>query len=291
MSLRPLLHQLIDYAGLFPPAGLPMDQAAANYAAERAGPDAWALARLIVPALRLDELAATGALDTPDDRWPISALVGPDPERDLAAIAAFNRRHAGRAVVDAVELKLLDATPLLAGELPLPAGVTAYVELPIHENPAPAVARLAARGLRAKLRCGGVSADAFPTPDAILRFLEACAAAGVPFKATAGLHHPLRGAFRLTYAPDSPRARMYGYLNLALAAAAVRAGAGPDAARALLLEERPDALAWDGDGVTWGDRRFSAASLAELRAGGLVAVGSCSFREPLDEAAQLYGAL
>lgn len=291
MSLRPLLSGLIDYAGLFPPAGLPIGAAAATYAAERAGRDAWALARMIVPAARLGELAATGALAAPAEPWPISALLGPDLAADLAAVAAFNAAHAGRARVDAVELKLADAAPLLSGELALPAGLTGYVELPAAGDPRPALARLAELGLRAKLRCGGVTADAFPAPAALARLLGACAAAGVPFKATAGLHHPLRGRYRLTYAPDSPRAPMYGFLNLLLATGAARAGAGEAALADLLLEEDPAALAWHGDGVAWRGLRLSAAELAELRRSGLIAIGSCSFREPLDEAAQLYGAL
>ena len=56
-SSRPLLRWgLIDYAGLFPPAALAMDDAVGRYARPTgAGRDAWMLGRFIVPASRLGE--------------------------------------------------------------------------------------------------------------------------------------------------------------------------------------------------------------------------------------------
>ena len=60
-SLDILLAQIVDYAGLFPPADLPMDQAVANYAAYRQDPGAWMLGRFVVPVARLDEFAQAAA--------------------------------------------------------------------------------------------------------------------------------------------------------------------------------------------------------------------------------------
>ena len=58
LSLRALLHGIIDYAGLFPPASLPLDETVLAYSRHRRGPHSWALGRLVVPALRLPELYA-----------------------------------------------------------------------------------------------------------------------------------------------------------------------------------------------------------------------------------------
>ena len=52
--IRTLLEGSIDYAGLFPPAGLPLETALRNYAAYSAGEAAWALGRFILPVGRLD---------------------------------------------------------------------------------------------------------------------------------------------------------------------------------------------------------------------------------------------
>src|SRR5436305_7602207 len=55
-SLRALLEHVIDYAGLFPPASLPLEVAVRNYDSYRRGPDAWMLGRFVCPAARLAEL-------------------------------------------------------------------------------------------------------------------------------------------------------------------------------------------------------------------------------------------
>ena len=51
-----LLDGIIDYAGLFPPAKLPMDEAFRRFLDHRSSADGWMLARFVCPAARLDEL-------------------------------------------------------------------------------------------------------------------------------------------------------------------------------------------------------------------------------------------
>ncbi len=145
------------------------------------------------------------------------------------------------------------------------------------------MATVATRELRAKIRTGGVTPDAFPTPARVARFLVAAADAGVTVKATAGLHHPLRGEYRLTYAADSPRGTMFGFLNVFLAAAFVREGLrGADVER--LLEVRDAAeLVFDEDGIRWRGHTLSAEDLRRARQLGACSYGSCSFAEPVED--------
>jgi hypothetical protein len=109
-ALHLLLHDAIDYAGLFPPAGLDMGPAVRNYAAYRAGADAWALGRFIVPAVRLGELEDAAAPLLPRDSadpWRLGVLLGNELERELNALAEFNRRHgagSGAVVGDVVDV-------------------------------------------------------------------------------------------------------------------------------------------------------------------------------------------
>jgi hypothetical protein len=283
--IHTLLHGLIDYAGLFPPAELAMSTAVQSYASYRAGEHCWALGRFVVPVARLDELAAEAAscLPAAGAPWKLTALTGPGLSADLAVIAGFNQRHSGRAVVDTLELKAATPDAIAAALDAIDGRLDAYVELPIGQDPAPLVAELARRGGRAKVRTGGITADAFPPAADLLRFLRRCIEAGVPFKATAGLHHPLRGPYRLTYAPDSGCAVMFGFLNVFLAAAFLEHGMGWADALALLEETQPGSLRVEEEAIGWRSYRLDEAELRHSRRRTAMAFGSCSFREPIDD--------
>ena len=141
-AIHALLSDSIDYAGLFPPAGLGMSEAVANYASYRTGPHAWALGRFVVPAGRLVELeqAAVGLLPGADG-WQIAALLGPDPTRELEAIGEFNCRHAaegaGAAAVDVVEAKADSAEAAERLLARIPGYLQSYIEIPVSGDPAP----------------------------------------------------------------------------------------------------------------------------------------------------------
>jgi hypothetical protein len=289
-ALHTLLAGSIDYAGLFPPAALDLPTAVRNYAEYRAGADAWALGRFVVPSARLVELEraveslAPAASAAP---WRLSVLLGADPAAELEALGELNCRHAAEGATalsgDVVEARAgsVEAVERLLSLVPRWA--TAYVEVPLEPDPAPLVAAIARKGGRAKARTGGVTPDAFPPPGALLRFLRAVTDADVPFKLTAGLHHPLRAEYRLTYAADSPRGTMYGFLNVFLAAAFLRGGLSDAEALQLLEERAPDAFRFTPDAIRWRDRHVSRDLIAASRARGIGGFGSCSFTEPVEE--------
>ncbi|HYU15421.1 MAG TPA: hypothetical protein VEL05_05100 [Candidatus Acidoferrum sp.] len=283
-SVRTLLHGLIDYAGLFPPAGLDLPTAVANYASYRASDTCWALGRFVIPAARLPELetSADPFLRGSGTPWKLAALAGADLTGDLGAIVQFNQRHGGRAVVDIIELKAGTTAAVAAALRVIDGRFDAYLEIPIANDPAPLIDALAALGGRAKVRTGGVTPEAFPPPADLLRFLRRCTAAGVPFKATAGLHHPLRGAYRLTYQPGSPCGVMFGFLNLFLAAAFVQHGMGDADALELLEESSTASLRVEQEGIGWRSHWLDDAELRHARRLA-AAFGSCSFDEPIGD--------
>jgi hypothetical protein len=298
-ALRRLLAGTIDYAGLFPPAALDMAASVRGYAEYRAGPDAWALGRFVVPAARLAELEREAAPLAPTvppapgaaDPWRLSALLGTEPAKDFAALGEFNCRHAAAGapalLADVVEGRAdsVEAVGRLLAAAPRWAQV--YVEIPLDRDPAPLVDAIARHGGRAKARTGGITPDAFPTAEAVARFLHACSAARVPFKATAGLHHALRAEYRLTYAADSPRGTMFGFLNVFLAAALLHHGLGEGDAVRLLEERSPEAIRISSGAIEWRGHRLDAAQIAAARAAGIAGFGSCSFTEPVEELREL----
>jgi hypothetical protein len=284
-SARALLEGLVDYAGLFPPAALAMDDAVAEYARWRRSPPSWMLGRFVLPVARLRDFARAADAHLPEpgagEPWRLSALVGADVHGDSSLVTSFNRSHAGRAIVDAVELKAAGPEDADASLEALPPGLTAFVEVPLGGDVGGLLSTLHRRRARAKARTGGVVPDAVPDPADLARFIAACAAAKVPWKATAGLHHPIRAEQALTYEPGSPRAVTHGFLNVFAAGAFAGGGAPPSDLEAVLREEDAAAFRLDDDGLSWRHLRVSTDELARSRREFASSFGSCSFAEPV----------
>lgn len=290
-SVAGAFSKLIDYAGLFPPAKLALAEATAEYREGRRGPYAWMLGRFIIPVATLASSPQAGD-------GPFSAIVdgGPDSEKWLentAALVGDVAAMKGTGVgIEALEVPapaafaysgVLDATlmrlrELLAsaklGELPV------YIEFarcePWRRVVEQAMAAAAGAGLGAKLRCGGLTAEAFPTVDEVAEFIAAANAAGVPFKATAGLHHPVRR-------PDGASGfAMHGFLNL-LAAAALAPRVDRQTLARIVAEEDAGAFRFEPASFHWRDERIDAAALVACRKTGFVSYGSCSFAEPIED--------
>jgi hypothetical protein len=290
-AARALLAGLVDFAGLFPPAELSMDEAVAEHARWRRSPEGWMLGRFVLPATRLRDFAGAAEAHLPepgaDEPWRLTALLGADVRGDSALVAAFNASSAGRAVVDAVELKAGGAEDAAAALEALPAGLETLVEVPLGQELGSLLAILARHRARAKVRTGGVVPEAIPDPAVVARFIAACAAAGVPFKATAGLHHPVRAEHPLTYAPGSPRAVMHGFLNVFAAAAFARTGSRLADVEAVLRDQDASAFRFERDGLAWRHLRVSADDIAKARRDLATSFGSCSFAEPVADLSSL----
>ena len=284
-AIHTLLRQTIDYAGLFPPAGLGMNAAVKNYMAYRQGDDRWALGRFILPASRLMEFeeqvaGQQGGLQQP---WQISALLGPDLEGDLAHIDEFHRlRAVAGMTVDTLEVKAEGVASIPDAMRKIPDGLSLYFEIPVDRDPTELLHSIAAAGARAKVRTGGVTPDAFPSTAHLARFVHAAVQTRVPFKATAGLHHALRGDYRLTYEEGSATGTMFGFLNLFLGTASAQAGGREAQTRSILEETSSEAFQFEADGIRWRNQRLGLNALARGREA-IVSFGSCSFTEPITE--------
>ncbi len=282
-TVRVAFERLIDYAGLFPPAKLDMAPALAEYEMSRNGPYAWMLGRFIVPASRIEELLVQ------DLALPIPLSVIVDAGSDARAwfgnaaqmldrLRAY-RENEARISIEALEVPL---PPLISkretyeatiGQFAMLAErhglreLPTYIEIPRDERfgelLVSTMAAFARYGVGAKLRCGGVVASAVPSPEQVATFLAASGEASVPFKATAGLHHPIR------HFNEVAGFTMHGFLNI-LAATSLRTES-----EATLTEiiAREDARDFDGlkvDALTRGRDAF-------------IAYGSCSFSEPVED--------
>lgn len=251
--MRAALERLIDYAGLFPPANLPIDAALTEYELASEGDASWMLSRFIVKAADLDALR-----DCLAGRRVELTVIAPPAMFETVARA----RRYGWATITSLEVPLGDAAIdqcVRAAQNAQLDDLPTYVELARGRL---AMGELLGHGLFAKLRCGGVEPAAYPSVEEVAAFIEAAVEADVPFKATAGLHHPVR------HFNEGAGVMMHGFLNILIAAANAR-DADRTTLESIVAQEDPAALAIADEALMRRARtRF-------------VSYGSCSFAEPV----------
>ncbi len=292
---RLLFAELVDYAGLFPPAALSMADAVACYDEYRRSGNAWALGKFVLGIARIAEFADVARpVIGNGEPWSLALVASADFREDIRAIGQYEWRADPNATIGAIEVRAAtpDAVAAIAKGTALlrtflPDTFDTYVEVPIADDPSELLESIAAHGLRAKVRTGGVEAGAFPASENVARFLTACVRHGVTFKATAGLHHAVRGEYPLTYEPASARGTMFGFLNVFLAALFARGGLDTNDVRALLDERDARSFVFSASGVEWRGVRVTADAIRAARADGATSFGSCSFGEPIADLSSL----
>jgi len=267
--------RLIDYAGLFPPAALDVRSAVRNYLGYCGLPQAWMLGRFLVDLARLEELRDAAADELAG--LPLSVIAPADFDARVLA----RRRDEGFRI-ESIEIKCDEPLKISRVREHVPEDLECYFEIPAQQACTGAIDALAAVNARAKLRMGGVVAEAFPAATAVAERMETLADRGVSFKATAGLHHPLRSEHRLTYAGDSASGTMHGFVNLLCAAAVLRFGGERREAVRVLEERDANAFQIMRDSIAVAGRMWDAAALSEVRKF-FVSFGSCSFTEPTSD--------
>ena len=296
-SIVSLLAGIVDYAGLFPPAKLEMPTAVRNFARYQEHTHAWMLARFVVPVARLAEFEAAASEWLPrseeDEPWHISALPGPDLEADIDAVFAFNRVHAedadaGLAVIDAMEIRAPSPDYIDQAMLIIPEQIDPFFEVPWQSDPRGYITAAVGTGAAMKIRTGGVSPDLIPPTHVVARFIHTCAAAPVRFKATAGLHHPVRGEYCLTYEDNAPTAVMHGFLNVFIASLLARARKLDERTiKSILDETDPGAFTVSPEAIAWRELDIAPDDAERLRGSFVTSFGSCSFEEPIEDLAGL----
>ena len=272
MTFPPLLHGLFDDAALFPPGNAPMPEAVAGKLALESAWYADLVGRFICPAGRADELNAELGRVGAGRPLRVSVTV-PD---GLDALAEAVRTARSLPAIELLSVELPVPVELPANAVPTLAelvadGVGVFAELPAAELTPTVAGRLAETGIALKLRTGGTTQAAFPSPQALAEAVWTAVAAQLPFKCTAGLHHAVR------HTDPATGLIHHGFLNVLLAVAAAQAGTDP--VEQLVIED-PDIVA----------KRTGALSTAEVTAirGQLRSIGTCSVAEPLADL-QLLG--
>lgn len=257
---RVLLSHLIDYAGMYPPESLSLDDALMTYRRHQRGRHEWMLAAFLCPSSKLHDLEWLLG----EERLPVGVVLDQPADEAISAIEA-----------SALSIRQLETTDLDIEEHfdEIDQALTIWLEVP-PERAAKIAARNPGRRIGVKVRCGGATPESFPPPAALGEVLVDAFRGGLPIKATAGLHHPWRhiwadlGVWR------------HGFLNLLAASAALVTSADPTAVESLLASEEAGDLGRDH--LRLGGHRFSVSELKSARVF-FRSYGSCSFDEPVDD--------
>lgn len=279
---------LIDYAGTFPPASLPMDGAIGTYRTMRSSPQRWVMGRFLCRASELERLAAvaTRSMQRGESPWSIGVIFDITHGAAAALSQEFQREMAPVMSVAAAEARTTeDASPgeLIDAMATIDPDISAFIEMDTTSDLGGQVHAIASalrdrgRPGGVKLRCGGTTPEAFPTVDAVTSFIWEAAGTSVPFKATAGLHQPIRH-----HDPDLDVWR-HGFVNILLASVACDAGESRSTVEKIVAETDPDAFAFGTMAASWRDVSLPGAAIARSRRSGFTAFGSCDVEEPLNE--------
>lgn len=306
-SVRAFLNQIIDYAGLFPPAKLPMDEALRTYLhAKKTSPHSWMLGRFVCPTTRLQELLALAQGHEDASLLSLTTLGQQGSELsefflcledDLHAIRDFRGAWGTDTVIDTLEIPLAKDGDVetfttwlgYAAEHMVQTKLRGFLEIGKSPHWHDDVKRFA-DGLRSlydtwdqgmlglKLRCGGITPEAFPSDSQIAFFLARCNDAEIPWKATAGLHHPRR------HWDASLQLWHHGFLNVFGAGILAWTNHLTEADLVEILSDREaQHFRFEENAFAWKTWSCTTTQVAQARAAFATTFGSCSFAEPCQD--------
>ncbi len=281
-SFKYFMGGVIDYAGLFPPAGLDLKTAVRNYENYRKGNSRELLGAFIIPAGRLQQLIAPADIRLSvilSDRMAreernglkmfspqIKAVETRLPER-LSGFEEFSA-HLGEMSIVMKDSGVGKAALFVEASAPHLCDEVVPDLNKMDTGPE--------NRLGFKLRCGGLTPESFPKPNEIAAVIGACVKYDLPLKFTAGLHHPVRHFAR------ELGTMQYGFINVVGAALlAFGIGLSDREIVSCLMEENADRFAFNESGFSWNGKSMDADEIRRLRRERVMGFGSCSFEEPV----------
>lgn len=319
-SLKAFMSGIIDYAGLFPPADLPLETAIHNYAKYRKNEDSWMLSRFIIPSIRLEDLNPYEDLLNEGKPFEFSVL-GMRTEtvsefqihlqEVTEAVNQFHEQHPERVTTDVLEIKLpreavfandpdllreiykdtaetLDQSPNTPNYIFFEAFFEKNWKKEVGlvlETVADYNAKFSGQNVQNigfKLRCGGVKADIFPSVDELVFTINKVRDNDIAVKCTAGLHHPMR------HYDDSVKTKMHGFFNVFGGAMLSHThNLSEEELAEILNEEDPEHFVFLDEEFRWKEVSVSTDKITHLRKSRLISFGSCSFDEPREDLQKL----
>ncbi|KAA3636972.1 MAG: hypothetical protein DWP92_08700 [Armatimonadetes bacterium] len=278
----------LDYGGVFPPTSLGVGDAVAKYRDARRSEFSWVGGRFLVRASQLEELAAVAmaTMVAGEAPWEVSVIFDLDPAQSADLAAAFHAEMEPAMTVSAVEARIVDPTidgieRLFTTVGSINPDVFGFLEVTPSANiqgQVGAIATVVKRSSRAGgagLRCGGGSADLFPTADEVAAFIQSTVDAGLPYKVTGGLFRPVRGF------DEALRVYRHGFLNLLMATAVAADGAGLGTIIEIVSETDQTTFGVSPAFATWRDIAIPGSALRRIRQNLFIAHTSNDFDQSI----------
>ncbi|WP_051591085.1 hypothetical protein [Bacillus sp. UNC438CL73TsuS30] len=285
--------ELIDYAGLFPPAALPLREAILNYHSYFQEEDSWMLGPFVIPASRLVELEPFRDLFNEQTPLRLSIILSKSDAlgTDLDAIQLFSETYQTAGIIEAIEfppsfqmnsdifekLDKLISGYRIYGEI---AGTSEQLQSSLEK-----IMKLNqdfSRPIGVKFRMGGITANLFPSADRAAYVIHECKKLGLSLKFTAGLHHPVR-QYR-----KEVTTFMHGFVNVFTASImAYCLSISEETIEEILLDDNPDHFTFTSNELSWRNLAVSSKEINTARNVFSLSYGSCSFVEPREELGEL----
>ncbi len=312
ISAESFFHRLIDYAGLFPPTSLSMDEAFSLYLKYLNSGHRWMLSKFICPFGRTGEIAAHQEILklNKDDRIELSMITSGAQEcsgfisnlkKEIADFLEITLK-VPHFRIESIEFKLpleltadpdvqkisafLDAlTDCIKEELE--HRIFLFCELPVNKDFSSSVRQLASaiqmhnvlfNDTGFKLRTGGTDATDFPEPEMIVKSIRACLNHNVAMKFTAGMHHPVR------FLDSGLNVKRHGFINVFGAGiVAFRHAISDHELTQMIEEEDPSSFRFNNEYFEWKDWKCTIEEIHGARNNLVISYGSCSFEEPVSD--------
>jgi hypothetical protein len=305
-SLNLFLNGIIDYAGLFPPANLTLHNSYSNYLKYMESPHSRMLAKFIIPAGKLSDLAEIYERFDVNNKVPLSVLFNEaetedafniNLKNDIKAIKEFREKIADKAAAEAFELKVPadikdDEEKLKRFLVNINSNIEKKLKLDVpvfFESPADAVMPVVIEAISSfnketktrygfKLRTGGVKKSYFPDAGVIATAIKIAQNHELPIKFTAGLHHPFR------HFNEGVQTYMHGFINM-FAASVLNCSHNINRheIKEILLDENPDNFEFHDTFFKWKNLVVLNSLIEDARKDYIISFGSCSFEEPIDD--------
>lgn len=304
---------LIDYAGLFPPAKLSLEEAYPNFVKYKNEKYEWMLSKFICPTAKLSELEPL-LYEVPEQFEKVYSLSvlgksGADKDEffanlksDLNEWKKFKGNNSNVTESKAFEVKIPEVV-IVSGNSdkvydviePCSDAVCEHIgedvkisfEVPLLDdwkhNTRKSIEAIKKHNLNFnnsgfKLRTGGVTADAFPESEKVAFVIHELLDRNIPMKCTAGLHHPLR------HFNESVNTKMHGFFNVfGCGIIAYTHNMSHLEMVKMLDDESASNFKFSEDYFEWNNYRITLDEIAAGREEFMMSYGSCSFDEPLED--------